>query len=188
MIIIKSIELLETQRLKLRKFQINDAESLFNNWGTDSEITKYMLWKNYKTIDDAINNINYYIECYENNSNFRQYAIELKDTKELIGQISFTINKKHESAEIAYLIARPYQNKGLMKEALIAVINYLINDLNCTRISAEVMIENIPSIRLLEKCGFVQEGIEKLKYKKKDGKFTDSVIMSMIDDKRLYNS
>ena len=75
-----------------------------------------------------------------------------------------------------------------MKEALIAVINYLINDLNCTRISAEVMIENIPSIRLLEKCGFVQEGIEKLKYKKKDGKFADSVIMSMIDDKRLYNS
>lgn len=188
MITIKSIEPLETQRLKLRKFQINDAESLFNNWGTDCGITKYMLWKNYKTIDDAINSINYYIECYENNSNFRQYAIELKDTKELIGQISFTINKKHESAEIAYLIARPYQNKGLMKEALIAVINYLINDLNCTRISAEVMIENIPSIRLLEKCGFVQEGIEKLKYKKKDGKFTDSVIMSMIDDKRLYNS
>lgn len=75
-----------------------------------------------------------------------------------------------------------------MKEALTALINYLINDLNCTRISAEVMIENIPSIRLLEKCGFVQEEIEKLKYKKKDGKFTDSVIMSMIDDKRLYNS
>ena len=55
MITIKSIEPLETQRLKLRKFQINDAESLFNNWGTDCEITKYMLWKNYKTIDDAIN-------------------------------------------------------------------------------------------------------------------------------------
>lgn len=40
-----------------------------NNWGTDKEISKYMLWKNYKTLDDAINSINYYIECYENNSN-----------------------------------------------------------------------------------------------------------------------
>lgn len=185
MITIKSIETLKTNRLNLRRFCIDDAEALFNNWGTDKEISKYMLWKNYKTLDDAINSINYYIECYENNSNFRQYAIELNDTNELIGQISFTISKKHESAEIAYLIARPYQNKGLMKEALNAIIDYLINGLNCTRISAEVMIENISSIKLLEKNGFVQEGIERLKYKKKDGKFTDIIVMSLIDDKRL---
>ncbi len=72
-----------------------------------------------------------------------------------------------------------------MKETLITVINYLTNDLGCTKISAEVMIENIPSINLLKKCGFVQEGIEKLKYKKKDGRFSDSIIMSKIDDKRF---
>lgn len=80
MITIKSIETLKTNRLNLRRFCIDDAEALFNNWGTDKEISKYMLWKNYKTIDDTINSINYYIECYENNSNFRQYAIELNDT------------------------------------------------------------------------------------------------------------
>lgn len=72
-----------------------------------------------------------------------------------------------------------------MKEALNTIIDYLINGLNCTRISAEVMIENISSIKLLEKNGFVQEEIERLKYKKKDGKFTDIIVMSLIDDKRL---
>lgn len=80
MITIKSIETSKTNRLNLIRFCIDDAEALFNNWGTDKEISKYILWKNYKTIDDTINSINYYIECYENNSNFRQYAIELNDT------------------------------------------------------------------------------------------------------------
>lgn len=72
-----------------------------------------------------------------------------------------------------------------MKEALNAIVDYLINGLICIRISAEVMIENISSIKLLEKNGSVQEGIERLKYKKKDGKFTDIIVMSLIDDKRL---
>lgn len=93
MITLKRTENLVSSRITLREFKLEDAENLFNNWGTDEEITKYMLWKNYKTIDDAVNSINYYIECYENNGTFRQYVIELNDTHELIGQISFTINK-----------------------------------------------------------------------------------------------
>ena len=184
MITLKPIESLMSKRITLRKFNIEDAENLFNNWGTDEEITKYMLWKNYKTIHDAINSINYYIECYEKNATFRQYAIELNDTHELIGQISFTISKKHESAELAYLLSRKYQKKGYMKEAIDILKKYLIEVLNCTRLSAEVMVENVSSIKLLEKCGFITEGTEKLKYKKKDGKFTDVVLMTIIDEKR----
>lgn len=184
MINLKRIENLVSERLILRAFTLNDKEKLYNNWGIDTEIAKYMLWKNYKSIEDSEKSINYYIECYDNNSNFRQYAIELKDTKELIGQISFDISKRHESAEIAYLLSKKYQNNGYMKESLLLLINYLIDEVGITKIKAEVMIENIPSIKLLEKLGFEKEGIEKLKYKKKDGLFTDVVIMSIIDDKR----
>lgn len=185
MITLKRTENLPSNRITLREFKLEDAENLFNNWGTDEKITKYMLWKNYKTIDDAINSINYYIECYENNGTFRQYAIELNDTHELIGQISLTISKKHESAEIAYLLSKKHQRKGYMKEAINTLKKYLINELNCTRISAEVMVENTSSIKLLEKCEFTLEGTERLKYKKKDGKFTDVVIMTIIDEKRF---
>lgn len=48
------------------------------------------------------------------------------------------------------------------------------------------MVENTSSIKLLEKCGFTTEGTERLKYKKKDGKFTDVVIMATVDEKRKY--
>lgn len=114
----KRTENLPSNRITIREFKLEDAENLFNNWGTDEEITKYMLWNNYKTIDDAINSINYYIEGYENNGTFRQHVIELNDIHELIGQISFTINKRHESAEIAHLLSRKFQRKGYMNEAI----------------------------------------------------------------------
>lgn len=54
MIEIKPIKTLESKRLILRGFENSDAESLYNTYGTDKEITKYMLWKNYETIEDAI--------------------------------------------------------------------------------------------------------------------------------------
>ena len=47
MITLKPMENLTSKRITLRNFNIKDAENLFNNWGTDEEITKYMLWKNY---------------------------------------------------------------------------------------------------------------------------------------------
>lgn len=184
MITIKPIETIRTKRLTLREFHDEDANDLYNNWGKDKEITKYMLWKNYKSIEDAINTINYYKECYSNNSNFRQYAIEITSTHELIGQISFTLNKRHESAEIAYLISKNYQGKGYMYEALTSIIEYLFNEINCSRISAEVMIENTSSIKLLEKCNFKSEGIQKKKYKKHDGNFTDVITYAKVLESR----
>lgn len=184
MIDLKEIRELKTNRITLRDFRISDSENLFNNYGTDTEITKYMLWKNFKTVEEAENSINYYIECYKNNSNFRQYAIEENNTHDLIGQISFTINKRHESAEIAYLISREYQGQGYAKESINLLCDYLFNEIKCTRISAEVMVENISSIKVLEKCGFITEGIEVKKYKKKDGMFIDVVIMAKVTTNR----
>jgi len=47
-----------------------------------------------------------------------------------------------------------------MKEALNAIVDYLINGLNCIRISAEVMIENISSIKLLEKMDLFKKELK----------------------------
>lgn len=180
--IIKPISALETERLILSPFREDDAQALFKNYGTDKNVTKYMLWNNFKSIDDAKNSINYYINCYKNNTNFRQYAIVIKSNNELIGQISFDLNKKHCHADITYLIATQYQNNGYMTEALSKLIIYLFDDLKCKRIGAEVMIDNTASINLLKKCGFTQEGIARSKYINKSGEFTDVVSMAMIND------
>lgn len=184
MIEIKPIKTLETERLILREFRNSDAESLYNTYGTDKEITRYMLWKNYETIDDAIKVIDFYQKSYKENSSYRQYAIILKRTDELIGQISFNINTKHESAEIGYLIARKFQNNGYMSESINKFLRYLIDELRCTRVSAEVMTNNIVCIKLLEKCGFIKEGVFLKKYKKDNKYFVDVIEYAFVEPDR----
>ena len=178
----KVIEDINTDRLVLRKFTFDDAQMLFENYGCDEDNTKYMLWKNYKSVDDAKKSIEYYINCYEENSTFRQYAIELKSTKELIGQISFDLSKRHHFAEIAYVLGKKYQRQGYMKETIDALVDYLFNEIGCNRISAEVMIDNEASINLLKKCGFIVEGIERKKYITKQNEVTDVVLLSIIKE------
>ena len=55
------LEPIKCENIILREFELKDSKQLYENWGKDEEVSKYMLWKNYKTIDDAINSINYYI-------------------------------------------------------------------------------------------------------------------------------
>lgn len=172
---------LETDRLIIRKFELSDANQLYNSYGKDTSITKYMLWKNFESVDAAKKAIEYYIKCYQENSSFVQYAIILKSNNKLIGQVCYDMNKRHRFADISYIIATSYQKKGYMTEALNCLVDYLFNDLRCNRISAEVMIENIASINLLKKCNFTQEGVEISKYLKKDGKYSDIVIMARVN-------
>ena len=49
---------LETERLILRKFKIEDAEAMYNNWATDPECNKYLSWDLHKNIEETINRIN----------------------------------------------------------------------------------------------------------------------------------
>lgn len=186
MINLKKIEKLDSSRIVLREFQDKDAQNLFDNYGSDVENTKYMLWKNYKSIEDAKASIDFYKTSYEENSTFRQYAIALKDTDEVIGQISFEINKRHHFADIAYILGRKFQNNGYMTEAINTLSTYLFNELNCMRIFAEVMEDNIASVKLLKKCNFIEEGIEHNKYLNKQKKFTNVILFAKLNDNFDY--
>ena len=56
---------LETERLILRKFAINDAEPMFNNWATDSNTTKYLNWNPHENIEETKAFINTKLSKYE---------------------------------------------------------------------------------------------------------------------------
>ena len=78
---------LETERLILRRFTIEDAESMFNNWASDDEVTKFLTWPTHRSIEDSKWFINYCLDNYAKLS-FYNWAIVLKDSNELIGNIS----------------------------------------------------------------------------------------------------
>ena len=169
---------LKGNKVLLREFELKDAEDVYNNWGTDSEVTKYMLWKNYKNIDEAKDSINYYINCYKNDDPFRQYAIVYDN--HVIGSINIVIRKRHHTGEIAYCLSRKYWKKGMMTDAINTLTKYYFDKYDLVRISAEVIEPNIASRKLLEKCGFTLEGILKKRYFCKTNKNEDAYVYAIV--------
>ncbi|HXP50563.1 MAG TPA: GNAT family protein [Bacteroidia bacterium] len=77
------------------------------------------------------------------------------------------------SAELGYWIGEPYWGKGLMVMAVNLIVPYGFEVLKMKRIYADVFSGNPNSMRVLEKCGFINEGTFKDSVFK-DGKFLDS--------------
>ena len=144
-------KIIKTNRLLLRKFEINDAEKMFNNWANDSEVTKYMTWNPHQNIEETKAIINHWLEEYKDPKTYR-FAITLYDTNELIGSID-VVDYVDGNPEIGYCLSKAYWNQGYMSEALNAFISHLFDE-GFTTIVIEADINNIASNRVIEKCGF----------------------------------
>ena len=68
---------LRTKRLILRKFTLDDAKDMFNNYGSDSDASKYLVWNTHKNIEDSISYIKDVLEKYKKD-NFYCWNVILK--------------------------------------------------------------------------------------------------------------
>jgi [ribosomal protein S5]-alanine N-acetyltransferase len=102
------------------------------------------------------------------------FAIEFKG--EHVGNISLMKGKDvyRKSAEIGYFVGEAYWNKGIATAAVNLITEYGFKNLDIVRIHTGVFEHNLASQRVLEKCGFVKEGVfESAVYK--NGKFWNEV-------------
>jgi len=88
------------------------------------------------------------------------WATTLKENKKLIGQVSFFPDGPEflKTWQIGFIFNPVYQNKGYCSEAALAVIRYAFQKLGIHRIVAYCSPGNIPSWKVLEKCGMKREG------------------------------
>ncbi|HVE60618.1 MAG TPA: GNAT family protein [Chitinophagaceae bacterium] len=172
---------LETNRLVLRQINKDDANEIFI-LRSDSRVMQHILRPIAKTLDDALQLIQIIADT-ETGGNGITWAITLKETNRLIGTIGYwQMKKEHYRAEIGYLLSPDFQRKGMMQEALSAVINYGFKEIKLHSIEANVAPENKASINLLERNKFVKEGYFKEDYFF-EGKFFDTVIYSLLSTK-----
>ncbi|MEW9079566.1 GNAT family N-acetyltransferase [Terrisporobacter glycolicus] len=66
---------IETDRLKLRKFNISDSQALFNNWANDMEVTKFLTWSPIMSVETAESILSDWIESYSDNKFYQQVGI-----------------------------------------------------------------------------------------------------------------
>jgi len=165
--------LLETDRLTLRQLAGHDANELFH-LRSDDEVMKYIARPKAKSVLETTVFIQTINDSIRNNENIN-WAITLNSHNRLIGNISFwRIIKEHHRAEMGYVLHPYYHGQGLMQEAIAAVLKYGFENMRLHSVEANVDPRNLPSIKLLEKCGFIQEGYFKEKYFW-DGHYLDSI-------------
>lgn len=144
---------IETRRLTIRPFVIEDAESMYHNWASDSRVTKYLTWNPHSNIEETKNIITRWISD-ANNSTELTFAIEYKENNEVIGSINcFKVDLSFKQAEIGYCLAYDYWNHGIMTEALIGFIRFCFDSLKLEKLNACHHYENIPSGRVMMKAG-----------------------------------
>ena len=158
MLIHKGTQTIETPRLILRKAVREDAEPMFRNWASDPEVTKFLTWPAHGSVAISDMVIGSWVQEYEKN-NYYQWMIVLKDLGEPIGSIS-VVRQKDDigETEIGYCIGRTWWHKGIVSEALTAVIHYLFAEVGMNRISARHDPNNPHSGGVMRKCGMTYEG------------------------------
>ena len=154
----KGTQTIETSRLILRRAVRDDAEPMFRNWASDPEVTKYLTWPTYEKVETAHQILDLWACEYEK-PNYYQWMIVLKELGEPIGSISVVRqNDRVEEAEIGYCIGSNWWHKGIMTEALNAVIEYLFTEVGMNRVAARHDPNNPHSGGVMRKCGMKYEG------------------------------
>jgi len=149
---------LETERLILRKFDLNDSEAMYRNWASDPEVTKYLTWETYQSVSEADSILAMWAKDYEK-PDFYQWAVVLKEISEPIGSIS-VVNMEDDIPEIGYCIGKAWWNMGITTEALKRVMKYLFEEVEVNKIIARHDVRNPASGMVMKKAGMKYTGIE----------------------------
>jgi ribosomal-protein-alanine N-acetyltransferase len=169
-----------TARLILRKLKQKDARDILF-LRSDPRIMKFLHKKGATSIDEArlfIKTVNDNVK----NGESVLWGIALKDEpKKVIGTIClWHIRPEDQRAEIGYVLDPNHWRKGIMKEAVIKVVEYGFKKMRLHSIDAVITAGNDASAGILTSTGFKQEGYlkENIRY---NGKFYDTVLYARFE-------
>jgi len=151
-------EQLDTTRLLLRRPLLTDAHEIYERYATDSEVTRFLVWRPHNSFKDTESFLERCVEVWDGGSAF-PWILTLKESKFVIGMAELRIDGN--KADVGYVLSRPFWGQGYMTEALRSIVEWGINQSSIYRVWAVCDIENKASARVLEKVGMRLEGILK---------------------------
>ncbi|MCQ2554299.1 MAG: GNAT family N-acetyltransferase [Clostridia bacterium] len=145
--------IIETERLILRPFRVEDAESIYE-YAKDLDVGPGAGWPPHDSLETSREVIkNVLMVPYT-------YAVCLKSDNKAIGSISLMIGKNsnfgigENEAELGFWIGKPFWGNGYIKEASLALLEKGFGKMRLERIWCAHLDENMKSARVQEKCGF----------------------------------
>ena len=147
---------IETERLILRKWELSDLDDFFE-YACIPGVGEMAGWEHHKTKEDTLNVLKDFIE------EDKTFAIVYKENNKVIGSIGVEFYSSSDKLtefndyfgrELGFVLSKDYWNKGLMTEAIKALIDYLFNKLNYDFLLCGYFSKNVQSKKVQEKCGF----------------------------------
>ena len=144
---------IETNRLIITKFTHDMAQAVHQN-SLDEDTRRFLPDEVFETVEDAAETIDFLMSQYEGTDGPLVYPVLLKD-KTNIGYVQ-AVPTESGIWEIGYHIAKQFTGKGYATEAVKAFLPVMAQKLNIKEVYGICLAENTASVRVLEKCGFVQ--------------------------------
>lgn len=169
---------LETKRLLLRPFQMEDAPSVAALAGDASVAEMTLLIPHPYVVRDAIDWFATHEDSFSSGKS-AQFAITERAGGALAGAIGVDFMPRHAKAEIGYWIGRPFWGRGYATEAGRAVVRWAFASRGVERVESFCFTKNTASARVLEKIGLRREGLARGYVKKGSGRM-DCVMFGVV--------
>jgi ribosomal-protein-alanine N-acetyltransferase len=171
---------IRTRSLLLRPPSLADAESLLELYA-DPQTMQYWSSKPVGGVRDAARLIERDLAC-EADGRGRFWSVTLAASGRVIGKCAlFNLDRDHHRAEVGYALNRAFWGQGIMTEALTGVIDYAFEHLGLHRLEADTDPDNAGSLALLNKLGFIEEGLFRERWNVY-GEWRDSVMFGLLRD------
>jgi RimJ/RimL family protein N-acetyltransferase len=166
----------------------SDAPTLFALVGGEDrlEMTAGLLWDGPDEISDTVGFIRQAQTEHYGESGFH-WAIRDRtgaitgSSGTAVGMISARPSSEAGRGDVGYWLGKPYWGKGLMREALTAVLDLCFGEFDQVKVEAEIFTSNARSKRLVESLGMVLEGTIRSSHHKR-GEWVDAHIYGILRD------
>lgn len=136
----------------MRKFELRDADELFRIL-SDEEVNRFLPWFPHKMREETLRFLQDSVFADYDKAIAYRYAVVLRSESRVIGCLSFLgIDEKERSGDIGYGLLREYWGKGIMTEAVKALLFRLKAD-GFRYATATHDVQNPASGRVMQKCG-----------------------------------
>ena len=149
---------LETARLRVRPVAESDLASLMEVNG-DEHVTRFLPYETWRSMDDALAWYKRIAAMQAAGSAIQLVAADKATGSAIATCLLFQFEQKSARAELGYVLARAHWGKGLMREALDAVLGHAFGPMGVRRLEAHVDPRNGPSRALAQRLGFTREGL-----------------------------
>ncbi len=154
---------LRTERLSLRAFEPTDVDDVWT-YASDPEVTHFRPLPDPYTRDDALDFVKRQI--LTDWSTNPEFAIVFGPR--VIGGVSLHVSVENETAEVGYLLGRPWWGRGLATEAARAVVGWGFRHFGLHKVYARAHVNNQRSWRVMERLGMTREGVLRGHWKMRD--------------------